>query len=438
MKRASESGENTDLGKKKVRFLDGNDQNIIDLDSNEGEEERVSAENGAVDSEQVDMNANANLFGNFFSDNFDGPSFGGVEGFDDIYFDMIFGYEEEQKGLALDLNRPLFNSYPNQNFDNCEKAVVDLVSDDDESEVEIIGYTHGYNSSNQLGFGMPSDRLEELNLGLGLLSMNNVVGECSRAREEKGKGSDVDSWLSLKASYLVDLDPNSDSDDELIPVPMIVPQEEVEDLPQLRLREAREAIAEQSLRDRRDTARQLARVRILDEDSGDKDNSSSKKKQPPTPNPMEQYLGKLPGPFADALKMVRGRVSKQKVVEQLIKWKPLENQERSITSAFVPSLLNLSLKTLAESAEGIVLLEAVPDSLRGRLANRVCDVGKINANFLKLVVEGCPTAIRLKNCSWMTEEQFQQTIGECETKDLQVIYVCVRFFLCITIYELSC
>lgn len=426
MKRASENGENSDSGQKKVRFLDGNDLNIIDLDSNEGEEERVSVENGAVDSEQVDMNANP--FGNLFSDNFDGPSFGGVEGFDDIYFDMIFDYEEEQKGLALDLNRPLFNAYPNQNFDNCEKTVVDLVSDDDdESEVEIIGYTHGYNTTNQLGFDMPSDRVEELNLGLGLLSMNNVVGECSRAREEKGKGSDVDSWLSLKASFLVDLDPDSDSDDELVPVPLIEPQEEVEDLPQLRLREA---IAEQSLRDRRDTARQFARVRILDEDSGDKDNSSSKKKQPPTPNPLEQYLGKLPGPFADALKMVRGRVSKQKVV---INWKPLENQERSITSAFVPSLLNLSLKALAESAEGIVSLEAVPDSLRGRLANRVCDLGKINANFLKLVVEGCPTAIRLKNCSWMTEEQFQQTIGECETKDLQVIYVCVCLFICITI-----
>ncbi|KAH6826307.1 hypothetical protein C2S53_012268 [Perilla frutescens var. hirtella] len=443
MKRVSGNVENEELGSKKVKFFNEVDDNFVDLDRNEGEEEGVLAENGAGDSAQVDRNGN--LFGEVVPDNLVGPSFGGVEGegsniWDfDINFDMIFGNEEEQRGL-FDLNFPVYNKYPNRRkglleynkfpmVDKKEKEIVDLVSDDDDSEVEIIGYTHGYNSKDkQIESGMPSDRVENLGLGLGLLSMENGVGgsnlvtggEWRYTSEEKGKASDMDSWLSLKASYFVDLDLETDSDES---VRSIEPLEEVDVVPWqpvvlVARSEMVERVQQAELEYRRNTARRLARINISDQNSGNQ--SSSQKQQPPTHNPIEQ-LGKLPGPFSDALKMVRERTSKRSA-QQLIEWRPsVKNQEQSITAAFVPSLLDLSLNALAKSAEGIVSLEQVPDNIRGRLANKMCDIGKMNAFFLNLLVEGCPTEIRIKNCSWLTEDQFQQTIGNCQTKDLQVL-----------------
>ncbi|XP_057799897.1 uncharacterized protein LOC131015510 [Salvia miltiorrhiza] len=435
MKRINGNGDKEELEVKKVKFVCENDQNFVDLDRDEGQEERVLglAENGAVNFEQVDRNTN--LFANVVPDDLDGSSFGVVEGSNiwdyDLNFDMFF--KEEEQGLSLDLNIPLFNpspkrrkkgllasdQYPDRRFDNNNKEVVDLVSDDDGSEVEIVGFTNGYNQ--QIEPGMLSDRVKELSLELGLPSMDNGVGESSQVAggeyrytgEKKGKGSDMDSWLSLKSSYLVDLDPDTDIDE---PVQLIEVEEEVEENVEV-IQFRAELLAARSGY-RRDTARRLARVNFPDQNSGDQ--SSSQKQQPPAPNPME-WLGKLPGPFADALKMVRERSSKR-AAEQLIEWRPLvKDQEQSVTAAFVPSLLNLSLKALAECAEGIVSLEQVPDSLRVRLANRLCDIGKMNSSFLNLLVAGSPTEIRIKNCSWLTEEQFQQTIGKCQTKELQVL-----------------
>ncbi|KAL0330509.1 UNVERIFIED_CONTAM: F-box/LRR-repeat protein 17 [Sesamum radiatum] len=119
--------------------------------------------------------------------------------------------------------------------------------------------------------------------------------------------------------------------------------------------------------------------------------------------------------------MVRERTSKR-AVQQLIEWKPSEEkQNQNITTPFAPSLLDVSLKALAENAEGIVSLELVPDNLRRRLTDMLCDMRKMNLNVLNLLLQGCPTEIRIKNCSWLTDEQFQQTFRNCQTKDLRVL-----------------
>lgn len=428
MKRVNENVEDKESGSKKVKFFDEVDGNFVDLDKDEDNEESVSAENGGVD-------RNGSLFGAEVPDNFDGPS-----------LDMNLGNEEEQKGSDIDLNFPAYCSnrnerkkglwesdqYPyNRGKGIWDKEVVDLVSDDDDSDVEIIGYTHGYSSKDtqieskdrQIESVMPGDGLEDLSLGLGLLSMaigdgesNPVTGGEERyAKEEKGKVSHMGSWLTLKPIDSVDLDLVSDSDES---IQSIEPPENVEVIPNLRANAAviRATVADRDYRRR--AARELARANVFDQITGNP--SSSQKQQPPTPNPIEQ-LGTLPGPFSDALKMVRERTSKVDA-QKLIEWRPLvKNQEESITAAFVPSLLDLSLKALAKNAEGIVSLEQVPDCLRWRLANRLCDIGGMNASFFNLLVEGCPTEVRVKNCSWLTEEQFQQTIAKWQTKDLRVL-----------------
>ncbi|XP_047967006.1 uncharacterized protein LOC125211314 [Salvia hispanica] len=120
--------------------------------------------------------------------------------------------------------------------------------------------------------------------------------------------------------------------------------------------------------------------------------------------------------FADALKMVMERSSP----EELIKWIP---SEESVAARFVPSLMILTLNALAVCPNEITSLENVPDNLRLRLINRMCDRSTMNAAVLRLLVERSPTEIRLKNCSWLTQEQFHDTIGNCDTTKLQVNFI---------------
>lgn len=454
MKRVSGvDGEEENLELKKLKLFSGSDQNYIDLDRNEGEEEGVFAESRTLNGEHVDRNLNH--FGNVVPNDLDdGLNLGGIGGSSNMWdYDLNFGmfFKEEEQGLPLDLNIPLHNPSPNRNkgllaydqypderlVSNKGKEVVDLVSDDDDSDVEIVGYTHGYNQQIESG--------EKLSLGLGLPRMDNGIGESSLAAsgaygytaEEKGKGSDMNSWLSLKGNYFFNLDSDTDNEE---PVQLIEPNDEpvqliepppdavegLEAMPlQAEVMARRAAMAPRDQENRRRAARQLARVNIFDENRGDQ--PSTEKQQPPAPNPMEG-LGKLPGPFGDALKMVRERTSKR-AAEQLIEWSPsVKNQQRSVAAAFVPSLLNLSLKALAECAEGMVSLKHVPDNLRVRLTNRLCDKGLMNVGILNFLVEGSPTEIRIQNCSWLTEEQFQQTIGKCETEKLQVFSISSLIF----------
>lgn len=466
MKRVNEIVDrgNENLGSKRVKFFNGIDESCVALDRNEGEEKRVFVENGAKDSSQV--HKNGDLFGDIVPDNLYDPILDGLEGSNkwdfDINFDLIFGNEEEQKGLVFDLNLPVYGTqdvgmekgcleYTQGPMINENKVeIIDIASDDSENEVEIIGYTCGYNAKDkQIELGMPRDRMENLCLGLGVGRTDNAVGQSSLetdgerryTREEKGKASVIDPWLSLEANSSIVLDLQTDSDES---IRSNEPTEDVEDrtwqpaapAPRPELAERALRQAEQALRNRerltreawRDTAKRFARITYSDQNNGNQ--SSSQKQQQPTSRPVEQ-LGNTTGPFSDALKMVRERTSKR-AAQQLIEWRPSEeNHGRGITAAFVPSLLDLSLKALAESAEGIVSLEQVPDNLRGRLTNMLCDIGKMNAHIMNLLAEGCPTEIRIKNCSWLTEKQFQQTFRNCQTKDLRVIGFCSLLFISI-------
>ncbi|KAI3468058.1 hypothetical protein Pfo_024721 [Paulownia fortunei] len=455
MKRVNEivEGASENLGLKKVRFFNGIDESCGALDRNEGEEHRVFVENGGIDSAQVDKNGG--LFGNIVPDDLDGPSLGSLKESNiwdfDINFDLIFGNEEERKGLVFDLNLPMcrtqnggtekgcleYNQGPMINENKVE--IIDIASDDSDNEVEIVGYTCGYNAKGkQIELGMPYDRMENLSLGLGIIRMDNVVGESSLVtggerrytREEKGKANVVDSWLSLEANC-IDLDWQTDSDES---IRTSEPAEDVEigtwqpeavaarsELAERALRQAEQALRNRNILYReawRETAKRFARINYPDQNNGNE--SSSQKQQSSTLIAVEQ-LRNSPGPFSEALKIVRERTSKR-AAQQLIEWKPSkENLGQSITAPFVPSLLDISMRALAENAEGIVSLELVPDNLRGRLTNVLCDISKMNVHIMNLLVEKCPTEIRIKNCSWLTEKQFQQTFGNCQKKYLRVL-----------------
>nr|XP_017239636.1 PREDICTED: uncharacterized protein LOC108212416 isoform X2 [Daucus carota subsp. sativus] len=109
----------------------------------------------------------------------------------------------------------------------------------------------------------------------------------------------------------------------------------------------------------------------------------------------------------------------------LIRWKPLENDD-NIPRRFVPSLLDLSLTVLASNADMILSLKGVPDTLKKRLCNLVCDSRKMNARVLDLFIRDSPEEIRVKDASWITGDQFKKSFGSFNFKNLKVF----QFDLC--------
>lgn len=451
MKRVNESDEegSENLGLKKVRLSNGIDESCTALDINDGEE-RVFVENGGIDSAQADKTKD--LIGNTVPASLDGSYLGGLEESNiwdfDINFDLIFGNEEEGKRSGIDLNLPLYRKqdggtekvvleYSQGQINENKVEVIEIPSDDSDNEVEVVGYTYGYNEKGkQIELGMPYDGMETLSLGLGTSRVEDVIGESSLVndgerrytREEKGKAN-VDDWLSLKSRWPAGFDLQTYSDES---IGIVEPTEDVEvgmwqpAALAARPKSAERALrqAEQSLRARqslfrKETAKQFARMNFPLQNKG---NESSGQNQPPPTSISLEQLGHSPGPFSEAIKIVRERTSKG-AAQQLIGWKPpVEKRDRSITAPFVPSLLDLSLRALAGNAEGIVSLELVPDNLRERLTNVICDTSKMNAYIMNLLVKGCPTEIRIKNCSWLTEKQFEETFANCQTKDLKVTH----------------
>ncbi|KAL3838609.1 hypothetical protein ACJIZ3_023200 [Penstemon smallii] len=447
-------GESENSGLKRGRFVDGVGGSSRALEESEGDkEERVFTENCVVDSSKV--NNNEEFFGNIFPNSFEGSYLDGLEEANKWEFDLNLGLfngnGEEQTGIGFDLNIPVFG------IEDCctgkspvinEKRVqiINVESDDSDSdndEVKFLGCNISYEAKGKQKVEMPSDNWNgNLNLDFGMAKMDNVVGTSSSlmdfgerryTREEKGKSSiTIHPWLSLRPDSPIEYDffqrnhesfqRNQESNviNEL--------QEEVElALPaMINLAEEQLRINELAMRRRaamtcqtlKETAKRFARINHPDENKGVE--SSTQNQGTFASKPLES-LGTLPGPFSEAGRRIRERTSRRDA-EKLIEWRTsIENRDYSITAPLVPSLLDLSLKALAENAEDIVSLELIPDILRKKLVDVLCDTGKMNARTLELLVKGCPDVIRIKNCSWLTEKQFQQSLGNCETKDLRVL-----------------
>ncbi|OMO86476.1 Leucine-rich repeat, cysteine-containing subtype [Corchorus olitorius] len=137
----------------------------------------------------------------------------------------------------------------------------------------------------------------------------------------------------------------------------------------------------------------------------------------------------LKSPFGMALEMIRTRnsrpIARKKssnggLVEEF-KWVPKSDKGSSFVAPRVPSLLDLSMHTLAKNADAMVSLDHVPDMLRHKLSQLVCDSRKMDAHFLELLARGSPTEIRVKDGSQVTEDEFTKIFGSCDTKNLIVL-----------------
>ncbi|XVF35265.1 hypothetical protein REPUB_Repub18cG0130700 [Reevesia pubescens] len=137
----------------------------------------------------------------------------------------------------------------------------------------------------------------------------------------------------------------------------------------------------------------------------------------------------LQSPFGMAMEMIKTRNSSSTARNKYLsgglavefKWVPKKDKESSFMAREVPSLLDLSLRTLAKNAEAMVSLEHVPDMLRHKLNKLVSDSRKMDAHFVELVARGSPTEILVNDCSRITEEEFTKIFGCCDTKNLIVL-----------------
>ena len=145
----------------------------------------------------------------------------------------------------------------------------------------------------------------------------------------------------------------------------------------------------------------------------------------------EREFEDWPGPFSTAMKIIKDRATKNQRVGSSyldkskaasVTWFPRDSQNRPKRP--VPSLKELSLKILAKNADEIKSLENIPDALKHKLSHMLCDSRRMNNHSFELLVHGSPREVRLRDCSWLTEEQFTKSFQRCDTSNLMVCLFC--------------
>ncbi|XP_055820345.1 uncharacterized protein LOC129889172 isoform X2 [Solanum dulcamara] len=274
---------------------------------------------------------------------------------------------------------------------------------------EIIPYVAFGNCKLELGV-MTKDQ--------DICGSSSLGGEKRYTREQKGKAKVDNTWLSLTTLPMeLDLQHSKQQQEAvstLLQLGSIQHRQSVDVLPM----ENAEVnlIAEHATRQKialRERAPRFARFEAPHEGS-----SSPETKLPTWETIKDQ--GNTPDPFSTALKKIRECIPKRKD-EKLVRREASPNPENKEFHCVFPSLLDLSLKTLAENAEAIVSLEGVPDILRRRLTELLCNSRKMSSHMLDLLIQGSPTQIRIKDCSWLTEEQFCNSFRDFDRRNLMVL-----------------
>ncbi|XP_048335768.1 uncharacterized protein LOC107423875 isoform X2 [Ziziphus jujuba] len=147
----------------------------------------------------------------------------------------------------------------------------------------------------------------------------------------------------------------------------------------------------------------------------------------------KQDVEDWPGPFRTAMKIIRDRAKKFVPVDDSslgdkgkrkprpVIWTPKKRQDQDPVKRLAPSLLELCVMGLAKNADAIVSLEFVPDALRHWLCSILCGSRSMSTHFFQLLLNGSPTEIRVKNCSWLTEEQLENSLQGFDPSNLTVL-----------------
>lgn len=174
----------------------------------------------------------------------------------------------------------------------------------------------------------------------------------------------------------------------------------------------------------------------LDDESGNNLSVEAARNVNAVPRPADPEPEDWPGPFSTAMKIIRDRGAKMSTphsnsslnkCKSAITWVP--NRDRHTQAKrLIPSLLELCLSVLAANADAITSLDGVPDVPRHKLSQLLCDSRKMNKHFFDLLFGGSPTEIRIKDSSWLTEEELTESLRRCDTRNL-VVYCFYQLIL---------
>ncbi|KAL7592604.1 hypothetical protein Lser_V15G32803 [Lactuca serriola] len=134
-----------------------------------------------------------------------------------------------------------------------------------------------------------------------------------------------------------------------------------------------------------------------------------------------------PGPFSTAMKIIKDRAAntgqQNSLTSEILPSIPLTwvPKTKPVKKRVAPSLQELCMPIIAENVDAITSLESVPDVIRHKLTQKLCDTRKMNPHFLDLLASGSPSEIRVHECSWLSEEQLTKTINKTDISKLNVL-----------------
>ncbi|OIT40251.1 PREDICTED: uncharacterized protein LOC109237046 [Nicotiana attenuata] len=336
--------------------------------------------------------------------------------------------------LGFDLNIPVWEAGDGstlvglQEYTQSTVELNEIRSDDSDHAEERVNKGRDKGNAKQIEEITPNDAAGNFKIEFGVMDKDQDIGGSSSlggerryTREEKGKAKAEKPWLSLATSPMeLDLQHRKLEEEQAAPAVLqlgsVQPRQNVDVLPLENFDIRRRFMAERAERDAialRKKAHRFARY------DAPREGSSSQEKKLPTLGTVKD-LGNTPNPFSTALKNITGRIPRRKD-EKLVRWEASRHPENKSFPRVIPSLIDLSLKALAENSEAIVSLKGVPDILRRRLTELLCHSRKMNSHMLDLLVEGSPTQICIKDSSWLTEEDFCKSFGDFDRRNLMVL-----------------
>ncbi|KAK9275133.1 hypothetical protein L1049_022392 [Liquidambar formosana] len=260
---------------------------------------------------------------------------------------------------------------------------------------------------------------------------NGPKGRRRLGREEKGKGKLVeDNILSNSSDTEVkNLVHNAVSEDIHLPENVALKDEMQVTETNTRASQSRGRYLERFRDIARKNATRFAHFTSQEEEEEENHFSSEADEEMPAQEAVPE-VEDWPGPFSTAMKIIKERAMKLNILEENpssdkirptnVLWVPKQRQVDR-TKPLLPSLQELCMKILVKHADAICSLENVPDAMRHRLSQLLCDSRRMNNHFFDLLVCGSPTEIRVRDSSWLTEEQFTKSFGQCDTNKLTVL-----------------
>ncbi|XP_043710583.1 dynein regulatory complex subunit 6-like [Telopea speciosissima] len=103
----------------------------------------------------------------------------------------------------------------------------------------------------------------------------------------------------------------------------------------------------------------------------------------------------------------------------VIEWIPVLNQPHPRPMA--PSLKSLSDNCLVENCDRIQSLKELSEITKFRISRNVCHSQKMKAEFMKILVDGSPKEIHVKDCSLITETELRSVLLACNPENLTVL-----------------